>query len=224
MFNWLEWFFVLAEIVGTVAFALSGAMIAIDRGLDLFGVFFLGIAAAVGGGVTRDILLGILPPGAFRHPIYVGVAAASALVVFLFAFLRRGTYQHNRLRLDAWINLLDALGLSIFGVIGVEAAISRGFGDNVFLCVFMGMTTGVGGGILRDVFSREVPAVLKKHIYAVAVIAGSAVYCALRRTPLPTPLATAISMAVTLLIRMLSTHYRWNLPSVTLPESRDKKQ
>ena len=117
--------------------------------------------------------------------------------------------------MDQVFNLLDAIGLGLFGVIGVEVALSRGHGDNMFLCVFMGMTTGVGGGILRDLLSLTIPSVLKRHIYAMAVIAGSAVYFLLRTTDMNELLATAVSMGVTLTIRVNATYFHWDLPSVS---------
>ena len=214
MLQWLETFFDFAEIAGTIAFAASGAMIAIDRELDMFGVLFLGITAAVGGGIVRDVLLGALPPGAFRNPVYVGVAAVTALAVFLFAWLNQRQYRRGSGRIDRLMNLLDAVGLGIFGVIGVETAMGMGHGDDLFLCVFMGMTTGVGGGILRDMFSREVPAVLKKRIYAVAVIAGSLLYYVLRRAGVATPAAMISGMLAVLLIRLCAARFHWNLPVV----------
>ena len=214
MLEWLEPFFELAEIVGTVAFAASGAMIAIDRELDMFGVLFLGITAAVGGGMTRDLFLGITPPGAFRNSMYVAVAAVTALAVFLFAWLDQRQYDRSHGRMDRAVNLLDAIGLGVFGVIGVEAAMARGHGDNMFLCVFMGMITGIGGGILRDVFSCTVPAVLKKRIYAVAAIAGCAVYYGMRRGGLPLPLDMIAGMLVTVCIRICASRFRWDLPAV----------
>ena len=214
MFYWLKTFFSIAEIIGTVAFAASGAMIAIDRELDMFGVLFLGVLASVGGGIMRDLLLGVAPPMAFRDPTYVVVAAPVSLIVFLFAWLNQRQYRRRHELMDKVINLQDAIGLGIFGVIGVEAALVKGHRDNMFLCVFMGMTTGVGGGILRDLLSQTVPAVLKKHIYAVAVIAGSIVYYLLRLTPMSEPLATIVSMGVTVAIRVSATYYHWDLPSV----------
>ena len=214
MLGWFQTFYECAEIVGTVAFAASGAMIAVDRELDLFGVVFLGITAAVGGGIVRDLFLGILPPGAFRSPVYVAVAAAVALAVFLFAWRKQRQYRNSFGRMDRVVNLLDAVGLGLFGVIGVETAMGMGHGDNLFLCVFMGMTTGVGGGILRDVFSRAVPAVLQKRIYAVAVIAGCALYYLLRRAGVSTPPSMIAGMLTVLVIRVCATRFRWNLPAV----------
>ncbi len=214
MLEWFEKFVTCAEIIGTAAFAASGAMIAIDRELDMFGVLFLGVTAAVGGGILRDLFLGITPPSAFHDAIYVSVAAAVALAVFLFAWLNQRQYCRRRALLDRIINLLDTVGLGIFGVVGVETSVSMGHGDNMFLCVFLGMTTAVGGGILRDVFSHTVPAVLKKRIYAVASILGCLTYLLLCRALLPNPAAMLAGVAVTVAIRLCSTHYRWDLPVV----------
>ena len=215
MLDWFQMFFECAEIIGTVAFAASGAMIAIERELDMFGVAFLGIFAAVGGGIMRDLMLGIMPPSAFRDSTYVAVAMVTALVVFLFAWLDQRRYRKRYALMDRIINLLDAIGLGIFGVVGVETAMGMGHQDNVFLCIFMGMTTGVGGGILRDLFSQTVPAVLKKRIYAVASIAGCTVYYLLRHTALASALAMLTGTLITILIRLFSTHYHWNLPTAS---------
>ena len=222
MLNWIETFFYIVEILGTVAFAASGAMIAIDRELDMFGVLFLGICAATGGGMMRDLFLGITPPGAFRDPTYVAVGAATALIVFLFAWRNKRLYRREYALLDRVVNLLDAIGLGMFGCVGVEAAMTMGHAGNIFLCVFMGMTTGVGGGILRDLFSMAVPAVLKKRIYAVAVILGCLLYYGLRRTALALPWAMLAGMLVTLVIRLCASHFRWDLPIVHMRDDEGK--
>lgn len=218
MQQWFEFIFDLAEIVGTVAFAASAAMIAIDRKLDLFGVLFIGITAAVGGGIIRDLFLGYTPPSAFRNPVYVAMAAATALAVFVFALMKRKLYLKHYSRLDKIINWLDAVGLGIFGVIGVETAIGMGHGEKMFLCVFMGLMPAVGGGILRDVFTQVIPAVLQKRIYAVASIAGCIIYYILRQAGAGLTVCMLIGMGVTMVIRLCATHYNWHLPKVNLEE------
>lgn len=214
MMNMLQLLFDGSELVGTIAFAASGAMLAIDRDLDLFGIIFLGVMTACGGGIMRDIILGIFPPNAFRNPVFVGVAAITSVLVFLFAYLKGARYWKERARIDHHINLLDALGLGIFSVLGAKAAMMRGYADNTFLCVMMGMSTGVGGGILRDLLSRTIPAVLHKRIYAVASIAGAWIYCLLMNIGLTNPLSMLGGMVITVIIRMLATHYLWDLPVV----------
>lgn len=203
-----------AEILGTIAFAASGAMLAIDRGLDLFGVIFLGVITACGGGIMRDVILGILPPNAFIHSVFVVVAAVTSVIVFTFAYWKRAKYWKRWEQIDQKINLLDAIGLGIFSVVGVNVAMERGFQDNFFLCIMMGMSTGVGGGILRDLLSRTIPAVLHKRIYAVASIVGAAVYCGAIYVGVPRLLSMLCGTVITVIIRILATHYLWDLPIV----------
>lgn len=212
--GFLQFLFDGAEIIGTIAFAVSGAMLAIDRGLDLFGVIFLGVITACGGGIMRDIILGIVPPNAFRNSTFVVIAAITSVLVFLFAYLKRAKYWSRWEKFDHDINLVDAIGLGIFSVIGANVAIQRGFHDNFFLCVMMGMSTGVGGGILRDLLSRTIPAVLHKRIYAVASIVGAALYYGLIRIGIMSMLAMLAGTVITVIIRMLATHYLWDLPVV----------
>ena len=213
-----HFFFDAAQIIGTVAFAASGAMLAIDRDLDLFGVLFLGVITAVGGGAIRDLLLGSFPPVAFRDATYVLVAFVTALIVFLLAAMGNVRYWRERDAMDRAFNLLDAIGLGIFSAVGAQTAMSAGFSGNAFLCVFMGMTTGVGGGILRDLLSKTVPAVLKRRIYAVASIIGAATYFYMVNLSAGVPVAMLAGMLITVLIRMLATHYAWNLPRVKRPQ------
>ena len=118
--------------------------------------------------------------------------------------------------MDRVISWLDAVGLGIFGVVGVETAIGMGHSDNMFLCVFMGMITAVGGGILRDIFTRMIPAVLRKRIYAVASIIGCIVYYLLRHMDIPLSIAMLIGMLVATVIRLCASHYNWNLPRIHL--------
>ena len=204
----------VSDILGTLAFAASGAMIAIDRGMDLFGVLFLGCITAVGGGLTRDMLLGIVPPNAFTNPLYITLALITSAAVFLCAELFKNRYWQSLPWVERHINLLDALGLGLFSVIGVQTVAARGFLRNGFLCVFMGMMTGVGGGILRDVLSVTVPAVLCKQIYAVASLAGALACWLILRFTGNGSAALLVGMSVTITIRILATRFRWDLPRI----------
>ena len=204
--------FFLVELVGTIAFAISGAMLAIQRGLDLFGVIFLGMTTGVGGGVLRDLLLGQVPPLAFLNWTYLLVAAAAAGLVFAAALAGRRRGRSELPVNNALLNIFDAAGLGIFSVIGVQHTVAAGFGENLFFCVFLGMTTGVGGGMLRDVLSHSTPAVLRKHVYALASLAGAIVYY-LAKDLLPTAFIV-ISVLLVILLRVLASRYRWTLPRV----------
>ena len=201
-----------AELVGTVAFALSGAMLAAHKGLDLFGVLYLGVVTALGGGTVRDLLLGITPPKMFYSYEYVALAVVTALVLFLV--FRRFPRARGGMagQMDLLYNLCDAVGLGIFAVVGTQAGMEAGYGENAFLCVFLGLTTGVGGGILRDMMCADIPGVLRKHIYAVAAIAGSGAFYLLERSSVHGTAAALSGMTVTVVLRLLARHYRWNLP------------
>jgi len=202
--------FFITEIIGTIAFSISGAMIAIERKLDLFGVIFLGAATAIGGGIVRDMLLGQVPPKSFVNYVYLLIAVLTALGVFLLCAYNRRSKQPIPFLSDDVLNFFDAAGLGIFAVIGVQNTVNAGFGENVFFCVFLGMLTGVGGGMLRDVMSHAVPAVLRKHIYALASIAGALCYYYLRT--LDEGFAIVVTTALVIVIRLMASHYRWTLP------------
>lgn len=211
----------LTEIIGTVAFSISGAVLAIERNLDLFGVVFLGAVTAIGGGIIRDILLGQIPPQAFLNYIYLLFAVLTALVVFVISYIKQRRGKPMQFINDTVLNIFDAAGLGIFSVIGVQNTINAGFGDNAFFCVFLGLTTGVGGGMLRDVLSRSTPAVLRKHIYALASLAGALCYYWLR-IYIPA-FSIPLSTALVVVLRVLASHYRWTLPRITFQSGPDFK-
>lgn len=203
-----------AELVGTAAFALSGTLLAIQKKLDLFGMLFLGVVTALGGGTIRDLLLGRTPPQMFYSYEYVGIALSVSVLMFLLARLSHGKYLSFGPQMERFYGLCDAVGLGIFSVVGTQAGIAAGYGDNPFLCVFLGMTTGVGGGILRDMMCGDIPGVLRKHVYAVAAILGSLVFYLLTRLKVDGTLSTLLGMSVTVVLRLFAWHYHWNLPRV----------
>lgn len=202
----------IMEIIGTVAFSCSGAMIAIRRKLDLLGIIILGVVTAVGGGMIRDVLIGVHPPTLFVKPVYVTVAVIAAICMFLSMKSRRLTRLLLEDEYYDWtMNLMDAIGLGAFTVVGVNTAVSKGYGDYMFLTVFLGVITGVGGGLLRDMMAGVVPGILRKHVYACASIAGA--LCQVLITSfVPNDLALIISAALVVIIRLLARHYEWNLP------------
>ena len=171
----MKWFFIL-EIIGTISFAISGAMIAIQKKVDIFGVLFLGIITAFGGGLIRDITLGNLPPAMFRDTKYLIFATIASLSVFLTATIFKTAYILNESLIDTINNIFDAVGLGAFSVIGAQLTIQLYENAGTFLIIVMGMITGIGGGILRDLLVREIPFVLKKRVYAVAAILGATSY------------------------------------------------
>ena len=206
-------FFFLAELTGTVAFACSGAMVAIEKKLDLLGVIVLGVTTAVGGGMIRDILLGQLPPNLFINPAYVLTAFLAVLILFFIVkFCRSSKKALSSETYEAVMNLLDAIGLGVFTAMGIDTAIAAGYEKYHFFIIFLGVITGVGGGILRDIMAGQTPFVLKKHVYACASLAGALSYVWL--LPWIFPQADfLISAALVVLIRVLARHYKWNLPT-----------
>ena len=214
--------FTIAELVGTVAFALSGAMVAVQKKLDIFGIMLLGVVTALGGGTVRDVLLGHTPPRVFYSGSYVALSIVSALVVFLVFRLSKGRFSQFTGSMDAILTLSDALGLGIFAVIGARAGITEGYGDNALLCIFLGMLTGVGGGVLRDMMCADIPFVLRKHIYAVAAIVGAVVFYYTVAFGLDQSVASLLGMLTTFLMRVLAWHYRWNLPRAVINDPKGK--
>lgn len=205
----MEAFILILELAGTMAFAASGAITALKKGMDLFGVCILGLTTAVGGGVIRDVILGNTPPATFLNPIYASVALVTSLVLFL-PRIRHLLMWDQRLY-DLSMLILDSLGLGIFTVVGIRIAWRSTAEPTLFLLVFVGVVTGVGGGVLRDVMAGDTPYIFVKHIYACASLAGALVCAGLWR-PAGEVAAILAGAGVVVLIRFLSAHYRWNLP------------
>ncbi len=199
----------ILELIGTVSFAVSGAMTGVQKGMDVFGVCILGLTTAVGGGVIRDLVLGAVPPSTFVHPVYALVAVGTALLVF-FPSVRQllGRRQHAY---ELVLLLMDSLGLGIFTVVGIQRALDLGHRDNLFLLVFVGVVTGVGGGVLRDVMAGNMPYIFVKHFYACASLIGAGVFLILLSL-LGHYSATIGGAGSVVALRLLAARYRWSLP------------
>ena len=198
------------ELVGVVAFAMSGVLVGIEYGFDVFGIFILAFLTALGGGLFRDMMLGQEPPVCFTHFSYIICVAITVLLflIFLKVFdtkLARGDIE----RLKALITFFDAIGLGIFCVTGTAFAINMGYGDNILLCVASGLVTSIVGGMLRDVLANRKPVVLRKEIYALAAIAGALLYCLLAPY-IGETVATYLCAAIVVVIRMVSVRKNIN--------------
>ena len=202
-------FLLILEIIGTVAFAVSGAMTGLSKKMDIFGVVILGLTTAVGGGMIRDLVLGLTPPAMFTNPIYAVVAAVVSVIVFLPA-VRRWLTAYGRVR-EILMLVMDSLGLGVFTVVGIQRAYTATDHRGLFLLVFVGVVTGVGGGLLRDVMAGQTPYIFVKHVYASASIIG-AILCAALWAPLGATMAMILGASVILAIRLLAAHYHWSLP------------
>ena len=208
----------VVEIIGIVVFALSGVMVAVKHRLDLFGVLVVGTITSVGGGVIRDILLGYIPPMIFRKPIYVIVAVGVSLVSIVTAICMGEKFTPHLEKLNPIINVLDAIGLGVFVIVGVNSAINAGYFDNAFLSIFVGTITGVGGSMMRDQLVGTIPMVLHKRIYAMAALFGAALYYLLLYLGVNDIISIGAGTVSVIVIRMLATIFRWDLPSIKIPE------
>lgn len=207
-------FIMLLEIIGTIAFSVSGALIACASGLDIFGVVFVGCITAFGGGMTRDILLGITPPIIFSNYFTFIIAMLSAIAVFIVAYINRGKFNLLKLKIEHVNDFFDAVGLATFSVTGAEVGFVNGYADNVLIIIVLGMITGVGGGIIRDILIDTTPYIFKKRIYALASIFGSLLYYILREGIGNISFASALAMLSVIVIRILAMRYRWSLPKI----------
>lgn len=200
------------EFLGTIAFSISGAMVAIKRKLDLFGVLTMGTVTAVGGGIIRDLFLGAIPPRAFTNFTSVLVAILFSLLVFVVSNIGE-MYKHHNLIVSI-NNVFDAIGLGAFAVSGVQIAADAGYGEMTFLSIFCGVLTAIGGGILRDIMSMQIPFVFTRDIYATAAIAGSVLYYIFSITSISESIGTVLGILIVFSLRMIAIHFNWRLPTV----------
>jgi len=195
------------DLAGTFVFAISGATAGVKHRLDLFGVLVLSFVAGNTGGITRDLLIGSAPPPAVSEWRYVAVSFLAGAVIF---------FCHGAVdRLRSPVLVFDAAGLALFAVSGAQKAITFGLGP--VPAALLGMLTGIGGGMARDVLLREVPAVLRADLYAVAALTGAAVVVIADRLQLPLTAATAAGAALCFAIRLLAIHRGWRLPVARQP-------
>lgn len=199
----------IIEIFGTIAFAASGAMVGIKKHMDILGVSVLGLCTAVGGGVMRDLILGSTPPVTFQNPIY----ALTAFIVAILIFIPKVRRFLNRHPLMYEMNMLwmDSIGLGIFTAIGVARCYAIVPDAGLFLTVFVGVLTGVGGGVLRDVMAGDMPYIFIKHFYATASIIG-AILTAFLWKVLGENGAMIAGAGIVFALRFCAAKFRWSLP------------
>jgi len=192
----------ILDLIGTAAFAASGAWVGVRKRMDLFGVLVLGVVTAVGGGTLRDLLLGDIPPFSLKDEFYIYIAIAIATFVFI-----------NRKRFELFEKPLlyfDAIGLGTFVVIGTTKALDFQMGQ--LGAVLMGVMTGTAGGVMRDVLANQVPLILRREIYASACIAGGTLLVVLEHFGAARPVAVLLSAGTVILVRLLAIYYDWSLP------------
>ena len=208
----------IINIIGIISFAAAGAMVAIDKETDCFGVVLLSLTTCFGGGILRDIMVGqaidrTIPAFFEGLEMEIIVCVSTALIVFLLAFIFKDKYVEEEATVDTINNVLDALGLGVFASAGTAAYAEV----NPFVAITMGLVSAVGGSMIRDVILNQIPRVLRKRVYAVACIIGSVVYyliafVLMKGMASANVVATLSCTAVIFAIRMCATIFRWNIP------------
>jgi len=200
---------VVLDLVGIFVFAISGALVAVRKGLDVFGVLVLAGTTGLGGGFLRDVLIGATPPAALADWRYLLVPAGAGLVTFRL---------HPALgRMERPIAVFDAFGLSLFCVAGALKALDHGLGP--LPAALMGMVTGIGGGMLRDLLTARVPVIFRGELYATPALAGATIAVLGTRADLPGLLVTVTGAGVCLAWRLLAMWRHWQAPMPTGPAS-----
>ena len=210
------------EIIGVISFAVAGAIVAIDKETDIFGVVFLSLMTCFGGGIIRDITIGRNPPAFFRELSYqVIIATVSAITVFILASAFKKHYVKREQLVLSVNNYIDALAIGIFSVSGVQTCLdffaSNGKNAGFLLCAVLGMMSAVGGGMIRDLILRDIPFILRKRVYALAALIGASLYYLLVVVIFPgnifaEVISRIVCICLVVLIRILATKLKWNLP------------
>lgn len=194
--------FHLLDIIGTIAFAMSGALTAISKKLDPFGVFIIAFVTAVGGGTLRDVMIGRTPVGWMQDLEYVYVIALAFVLSILF---RR---KFDKLRTSLF--LFDTIGLGVFTLIGLEKGINIGL--HPVICIALGTMTACFGGVIRDILCNEIPVIFRKEIYATICILGGIVFFMLKKLHLNEDILYLSTSAVIISIRLMAVKFKWYLP------------
>jgi len=200
----IDGFISILDYLGTVAFAITGASKAIAHKADIFGIIVLATVVGVAGGITRDVIFGRFPT-AFSDPIYVSMTVLTGIVMFFL-------YSYFKKRMNIWL-VFDAIGLGVFSIIGASIAYQI-VGLDFLPMLFGGVITAIGGGILRDVFVRDMPIVFVKEVYAVASIIGIVIFYVILSNGVDMQVASVIGIVAATGIRLLAMKFNWNLPKV----------
>jgi len=200
----IDGFISILDYLGTIAFAVTGASKAISHKADIFGIIVLATVVGVAGGITRDVIFGRFPT-AFSDPIYVSITVITGITMFFL-------YSYFKKRMNIWL-IFDAIGLGVFSIIGASIAYQI-VGLDFLPIMFGGVITAIGGGILRDVFVREIPIVFVKEVYAVASIIGIVIFYTILYYGGEMQVASIVGIVAATGIRLLAMKFNWNLPRV----------
>jgi uncharacterized membrane protein YeiH len=196
--------FDILDILGTMAFAISGALTAMNKKMDPFGVFVIAFVTSVGGGTLRDVLIGHTPVGWMKDLDYVYVIIAGFFVTLIFR------KKLDKLRVSLF--LFDTIGLGVFTLIGLEKGIDAGL--HPVICIALGTMTACFGGVIRDILCNEIPVIFRKEIYATICIIGGCVFFLLRKWNIPQDILYLAVSGIIIAIRLLAVNYKWSLPAL----------
>jgi uncharacterized membrane protein YeiH len=202
-------FFQIIDILGTIAFAISGVLAALNKKMDAFGVLIIAFVTAVGGGTLRDVLIGQTPVSWMTNMTYVYVIIGAT--VFSVVFRKRLNYLRTSLF------LFDTIGIGLYTVVGIEKGIVAGL--HPIICIALGTMTACFGGVSRDILCNEIPVIFRKEVYATACILGGATYFALRQLPIENNWVFAIAGAVVIVLRLVAVKFKISLPSLYKQEA-----
>lgn len=213
----IETLLMITTIIGTVAFSVSGALVAIENKLDLFGVIILGTVTACGGGVLRDVMMhqNILM---FEDPWYFYLSLLTGLLVFIAMYFLQNLKGENSKIYKIFFNITDSIGLGTFVVLGANVAVSNGVQSFVAI-TFYAVLTAVGGGLIRDLSVMKIPVIFRKHIYAVASIIGAVYFYLITIADCPYTIAVITTVLIVVIIRYLAFRFEWSLPRVYLKDN-----
>lgn len=211
----MEFFLFYLEIIGTIAFAIGGSILAIKNKMDVLGVVILGIIASLGGGLLRDITLGSEFIVLFNEPIYISISILTSLIIFIFFYAIKKIDFLDNTHFNFLLNLIDGIGLGVFVVIGANSAYE--ITDNSILIIFSALITAVGGGVLRDLLVNRIPNIFRKHIYAVAALIGLILYMVMVSVSLSVP-GSILCVIIVTAIRILSHKFELSLPKIKIKE------
>ncbi len=211
----MELFLFILELIGTIAFAIGGSILAIKNKMDILGVIILSIIAALGGGLIRDVVINSNSIVLFDQPIYLATSVVTSIIVFVFFYATNKIEFLDNEHFKFALNIIDGIGLGVFVVIGANTALL--ITDNILLIIFCSLITGVGGGIVRDLLVNRIPNIFRKHIYAVAALLGLIIYLVCYYQNL-SMIGGLICIIVVTVLRILSHQYKLSLPKITLGE------
>src|SRR5680860_468459 len=197
-------FYFIIDLLGTIAFAISGVLVAMEKKLDMFGVLIIAFVTAVGGGTLRDLLIGSTPVFWMRDYTYISIIIGTVIFAVLFA-----KHLHN---FRKTLLLFDAIGIGLFTMVGVEKGLA--YDLLPIMCIALGTITACFGGVIRDILCNQIPAVFSKEIYATPCILGGIIYFVLMRLPFEDAYAYSIAITVIIVVRLLALRFGISLPNI----------